>query len=98
MEKDVWTCKETLDIGDDFGTYDKPTPLERADNPMMAETPKFNFPDDPNRQEQSDKFFKVKRRQKSPEIVVILTLTPFHILFLIIGRRKVSRNVALWAF
>ena len=48
-------------MGDDFGSYDKPTPLERADNPMMAETPKFNFPDDPSRQEQSDKFFKVKR-------------------------------------
>ena len=61
MEKDVWTCKETLDMGDDFGSYDKPTPLERADNPMMAETPKFNFPNDPSRQEQSDKFFKVKR-------------------------------------
>ena len=61
MEKDVWTCKETLDMGDDFGSYDKPTPLERTDNPMMAETPKFNFPDDPSRQEQSDKFFKVKR-------------------------------------
>ena len=76
MEKDVWTCKETLDMGDDFGSYDKPTPLERTDNPMMAETPKLNFPDDPSRQEQSDKFFKVKRGSLFLHIQAFLHFSP----------------------
>ena len=58
-EKDKLSCKEALDMGEDFPSYSKPSNKERADNPLMCDTPRLNFPDDPERQAQADRFHKV---------------------------------------
>ena len=58
-EKDKLSCKEALDMGEDFASYSKPSNKERAGNPMMSDTPRLNFHDDPERQAQADKFHQV---------------------------------------
>ena len=59
-EKDKLSCKEALDMGEDFASYSKPSNKERAScNPMMCDTPRLNFDDDPERQAQADKFHEV---------------------------------------
>ena len=57
-EKGKLSCKEALDMGEDFRKCSKPSNKERANNPMMSDTPRFEF-SDPHRQKQADKFFEV---------------------------------------
>ena len=45
-------------MGEDFRKCSKPSNKERANNPMMSDTPRFEF-SDPHRQKQADKFFEV---------------------------------------